>query len=159
MAKIVPIGGWPLSNFKPAPAARERKTRKAPAKRGRQHDRAHLALIRRLPCIVSGETRNVVAAHIRFSSDRFKKTNPGNSAKPHDCWTVPLAERLHTEETGAQHRAGEEAWWSAQGINPLRAAQRLYDLSESLRSIGRPDDEILQAMTFVVSKVRAEGAR
>ncbi|MFH1556829.1 MAG: hypothetical protein ABII76_18560, partial [Pseudomonadota bacterium] len=50
----------------------------------------------------------------------------------------------------AQDRAGEELWWAERGIKPLRIAERLYDLSEGLRSIGRPEDEIVRVMTAVV---------
>ncbi|MFH1556830.1 MAG: hypothetical protein ABII76_18565, partial [Pseudomonadota bacterium] len=125
------------------------KERKPKRERGRQEDTAHLALIRKLPCIITGEIGQVDAAHIRFSNAEFGKVNPG-AAKPDDRWTIPLSHKMHTDASDAQHRAGEELWWAERGIKPLRIAERLYDLSEGLRSIGRPEDEIVRVMTAVV---------
>lgn len=147
--RIEPEGGWPPRQQK---TARPDKARKPARERGRQEDDAHLALIRKLPCILGGEGP-VEAAHIRMSDAAMGKANAGIGAKPSDCWTVPLSAGKHRE----QHADGNERWfWERHGINPLRTAERLYDLSVALRSIGRPEDEIVQAMTAIVNKARAE---
>lgn len=151
--RIIPEGGWPAPGLKTARPDRPRKAAKA---RGRQEDPAHLALIRRLPCLITGERERVEAAHVRYSSALHGKTNPGTGAKPDDRWTVPLCARLHTEAADAQHRAGEEWWWEARGINPLLIAQRLHDLSTGLRAAGQPEDIIVAAMTAIVERARRE---
>lgn len=151
--RIVPEGGWAPLGLK---TARPDKKRKPQRERGRQEDAVHLALIRQLPCLVTGERERVEAAHIRYSSALFGKLNPGTGAKPDDRWTVPLCARLHTEAADAQHRAGEEWWWEERGINPLLIAQRLHDLSTGLRAVKQPEDIILAAMTAIIKQARQE---
>lgn len=151
--RIVPEGGWAPLGLK---TARPDRKRKPARERGRQEDAAHLDLIRRLPCLITGEKERVEAAHIRYSSALFGKVNPGTGAKPDDRWTVPLCARLHTEATDAQHRSGEEWWWEERGINPLLVAQRLHDLSTGLRAAAQPEDIIIAAMTAIIERARRE---
>lgn len=151
-ARIVPEGGWAPLGLK---TARPDKVRRPARERGRQEDATHLALIRRLPCLITGERERVEAAHIRYSSALFGKVNPGG-AKPDDRWTVPLCARLHTQASDAQHRHGEEWWWEERGINPLLIAQRLHDLSAGLRAARQSEDTILAAMTAIIERARKE---
>lgn len=151
--RIVPEGGWQAPGLK---TARPDRKRKLVRERGRQEDAAHLALIRKLPCLITGERERVEAAHIRYSSALYGKANPGTGAKPDDRWTVPLCARLHTEAADAQHRSGEEWWWEERGINPLLVAQRLHDLSAGLRAAAQPEDIILAAMTAIIERARRE---
>ncbi len=150
MAKFEPIDGWGPLRQRLDPPAKSRRPKRA---RGRQQDPAHLALIRKLPCLISGQVGGVDAAHIRFSDAEHGKVNPG-AAKPDDRWTVPLAHLLHTEATEAQHRHGEEAWWQQHGLSPLRVADNLYALSKTLRDLKQPEDFIVRAMTAVVRDAR-----
>lgn len=152
MARIVPIDGWAPIGQK---TARPPKTRAPKRERGRQEDAAHLVLIRKLPCLITGEVGTVEAAHIRYSRAFYGKVNPGN-AKPDDRWTVPLCSRLHTAASDAQHRHGEELWWEERGFNPLRIADRLHDLSRALRDLKEPEDTIVQALTMIVTKARKD---
>lgn len=149
MARIVPIDGWaPIGQKTDRPV----KTRKPKRERGRQEDAAHLALIRKLPCIITGERERIEAAHIRMSDAAYGKRNAGIGQKPDDRWTLPLSAKAHAE----QHEGNERWFWERHGLNPLRIAERLYDLSEGLRSIGRPEEEIVRLMTAVVNKARNE---
>lgn len=148
--RIEPEGGWPPI---PQKTARPDRARKPVKERGRQEDPAHLALIRKLPCLVTGARERIEAAHVRMSDAAMGKRNAGIGSKPSDCWAVPLSAEMHRE----QHADGNERWfWERHGVNPLRVAERLYDLSEALRSLGRPESEIVQAMTAIVNKARVE---
>ncbi|TLX44125.1 DUF968 domain-containing protein [Xanthobacter autotrophicus] len=147
--RIVPEGGWPPI---PQKTAHPDRARKPARERGRQEDPAHLALIRKLPCLVTGSRERIEAAHIRMSDAAMGKRNAGVGAKPSDCWTVPLSAEKHRE----QHEGNERWFWERHGINPLRVAERLYDLSVALRGLGRPEAEIVQALTAIVNKARAE---
>lgn len=109
---------------------RERGQAKAPTagqRAPRLRDNAHLAFVRRLPCVwtLAVEGRVVTpcdAAHVRYSDAARGKTNPGRSAKPDDRWTVPLTRAAHE----AQHAANERAWWEGLGVDPLALAADLY---------------------------------
>lgn len=147
MSRIAPIDGWDTCRLKPD---RETRTQKPKRERGRQEDPMHLALVRRLPCIVTGVTVGVEAAHIRMSARGGGKVNPGIGQKPSDRWVLPLCADAHRE----QHQGAEAAFWHRHGIDPLRTAERLYDLSEALRGLKRPEEEIIQAMTALVHKAR-----
>ena len=92
----------------------------------RIEDAKHLAWIRTLPCLVTGKTGDIHAAHIRFASVKYNKRQTGIGEKSSDCWVVPLNANLHLN---GQHREGERTWWFSLGIDPLKAAQRLYSLS------------------------------
>lgn len=97
----------------------------APAKgkkRPRTTDDEHLKWLRTLPCVITGE-RPVEAAHIRYGSSVWAKRETGMGEKPDDKWALPLSPALHRE----QHDAGDEqAWWQAQGMDPLQIAAALY---------------------------------
>ena len=68
---------------------------------GRLRSAKHLAWIRRQPCILAherlGDEGQVQAAHVRTGTDA------GLSAKPSDCWVVPLCFTHHQ----IQHQIGE----------------------------------------------------
>lgn len=116
---------------KNAPAREARKrVRKAVGKgdRGRERDPAHLAFIRRLPCVATWVRSGVLtygcqAAHVRMVRDG----KPGGmGVKPGDRWAVPLTPEAHDEQT---NRGGERGFWSALGVDPIELAQRLYAVS------------------------------
>lgn len=88
----------------------------------RVEDPAHLAAIRRLPCIVCRKPGPNDAAHIRSGSLFYNKRRTGFGEKPDDKWTLPLCRADHDE----QHRGNELAFWRRHGINPFREALRLY---------------------------------
>ena len=146
--RIVPEDGYRPLGLK---TARPDRTRKPKRERGRQEDPAHLALIRKLPCLLGGEGP-VEAAHVRMSDAAYGKANSGTQQKPDDCWTVPLSAGKHRE----QHAAGERWFWEEHGINPLLIAQRLYGVSVALRASKEPEEVIVRHMTGIIERARAE---
>lgn len=88
-------------------------------------DEKHLAFIRTLPCLVTGNEIETEACHIRYSDAKAGKFNPGVGAKPDDRWTVPLSSTLHRE----QHSMGEKRFWESYGIDPIEIAKQLYAVS------------------------------
>lgn len=98
--------------------------RRSTAKRPREERPDHLAWIRTLPCVVTGQ-RPAEAAHIRYGNATFGKRETGMGEKPDDKWTVPLHHSVHM----AQHAAGEREWWRSHDINPLLVALLLWDAS------------------------------
>lgn len=85
----------------------------------------HLAFIRTLPCIVSGDDVSVEAAHIRYADPRVDKRPCGNSEKPDDMWTLPLADDVHKR----QHRMNEREFWRQVGIDPVFYALALWSIT------------------------------
>jgi hypothetical protein len=154
MAKIVPIDGWEAPGQR---TERGRKPRQPKRDRGPALDKAHLALIRKLPCLVSGSLVNVEAAHVRYSNAHYGTNNTGGR-KPSDRWTVPLSAQMHRDAPWAQHSHGEEGWWLDRGIDPLRVADQLYALSSTLRSAGELDEKCIRLMTIVVNNARRNAA-
>lgn len=91
----------------------------------RIHNEKHLAFIRTLPCLVTGEQihgRMREAAHIRYPSPEHGKRLTGKAEKPHDCWTVPLCNAAHRE----QHSMDEMEFWAKYKIDPLLVAALLW---------------------------------
>jgi len=142
MARIAPVGGWPMPMFKQGAT----RGRKAKSERGRQRDEAHLALIRQCPCISTGSMADVEAEHV------YSKAEPGTSAKPSDEWVLPLTHAEHMR----QHDIGETAFWSGLGIEPLKIAQQLYGISSALRASRAPEEEIVRHMTNIITRARSE---
>jgi hypothetical protein len=94
-------------------------------KERRLRDKEHLARVRKEPCLVCGRQPSH-AHHVRYAQ-------PGAfGMKVSDEFTVPLC-ALHHD---ALHKVGSErAWWTAQGIDPLASAARLWAASR----VGTPD--------------------
>ncbi len=82
----------------------------------------HLKRIRELPCLITGERREIDAAHIRMGDLAYGKPHTGGQEKPHDMWTVPLRHDIHME----QHGRNEREWWKQHGLNPLIIASLLW---------------------------------
>lgn len=80
----------------------------------RERDEAHLAAIRKLPCLKCGVAPCGEAAHVRMSSGAHGKKS-GMQVKPDDCWTLPLCHACHMK----QHTGGEEKFWFDLGINAI----------------------------------------
>lgn len=113
----------------------------------RQHDRAFLGALHRLPCIVCGSWRSIEAAHIRLTSHEWSertgvRTGAGGAEKPSDRWSLPLCSHCHRDGPDAEHVIGTVAFWRMHGLDPHAIADELYRAS--------PD---VQAMTVVVSNV------
>lgn len=85
---------------------------------------AHLAFIRRLPSVISG-VYGVEAAHIRYGDPIHRKPKTAKGRKPDDCYVLPLTPTEHA----SQHRENEKLWWDEKGLDPIRIALNLYDVS------------------------------
>lgn len=104
------------------------KKRKAKSTRSaRDLDDAHLAAVRRCPCLSCDNDPAGEAAHVRMSAPGKPVTGIG--VKPHDRYTLPLCSTCHTRSPEAQHNVGEVAFWSDLGIDPLVICERLYAVS------------------------------
>jgi hypothetical protein len=90
-------------------------------KRPRVENAAHLAFIRKLPCLICA-SRNVQAAHIRAGNPHYGKRATGLGEKPADHWTVPLCMAHHHE----QHQGNEMEFWTRHGIDPFKLALALF---------------------------------
>jgi hypothetical protein len=90
-------------------------------------DNAHLAFIRRLPCVACGASP-CDAAHVRFGDAARGKINAGMQRKPDDSWTLPLDRRCHER----QHSGNERAFYEALGIDALALCEALYAVSGDL---------------------------
>ena len=81
---------------------------------------AFLRWIREQPCTICGKQSE--AAHVRYSDAKYKKFNSRD-----DKWTVPLCPGHHRLYPDAQHNSGEQDWWDARGIDPLKIAKKLWE--------------------------------
>lgn len=88
-------------------------------------DNAHLAFIRRLPCVACGRSGPNDACHVRFGDAARGKINAGMQRKPDDCWTVPMDRACHER----QHGGNERAFYEALGIDALSLCEALYAVS------------------------------
>jgi hypothetical protein len=93
--------------------------------RGRERDAAHLAFVRRLPCVTCLAPAPNDAAHIRMASPERGKLPTGMQVKPSDRSSVPLCRTCHS----TQHGGSEARFWSERGIDPFAVADRLYAVS------------------------------
>lgn len=93
-------------------------------KRPRKQDGKHLAWIRTLPCLVTGQY-GVEAAHIRYAAPAYGKRDTGKAEKPDDRWTVPLSPDAHR----AQHNTNEQKFWDHHKIDPCQVALALHGVS------------------------------
>lgn len=95
----------------------------------RIEDPAHLAFIRKLPSVLSGQY-GCDPCHIRTGSALHRKKWTGGAQKPDDCWTVPLTRSEHD----SQHSANELGWWKSHGIDPFELAVSLYEVSGDIEA-------------------------
>lgn len=85
-------------------------------------DDGHLAFIRTLPSVISGEF-GCEACHVRYGDPRYRKKHTGGQQKPDDAWTVPLTPAEHRDQHA---NPPEQDWWDRHGIDPLWLCLKLY---------------------------------
>jgi hypothetical protein len=82
----------------------------------RYRNREHLRFVATKPCLVCGRKPSD-PHHLRFTQPRAL------GRKVSDEFVVPLCRGHHREA----HRSGNErAWWKAAGVEPLKAARKLW---------------------------------
>jgi hypothetical protein len=90
----------------------------------RYRDKIHLAFVASHPCLLCGR-RPVDPHHVRFAQGRAL------GRRVSDEFTVPLCRSHHRE----LHRSGDEyLWWENVGIDPLKAARKLWKKTRSKRA-------------------------
>jgi hypothetical protein len=98
----------------------------------RIEDPAHLAFIRKLPSVLSGQMP-CDPCHIRSGSALHRKKHTGGGQKPDDCWTLPLTRSEHD----SQHSENELNWWKSHGIDPFDLAAQLYEVTGNTEAATR----------------------
>src|ERR1700683_3005351 len=94
----------------------------------RYRDRAHLEFVASQPCLLCGRQPSD-AHHLRFMQPRAM------ALRVSDEFAVPLCRAHHR----TVHRHGDEAaWWKSAGIDPAVMAQRLWQDTRLLPSVGAP---------------------
>lgn len=102
-----------LGNFKLS--IRERGRKKPTAYERREgNSKAHLAMIRQLPCCVGG-TGRVDPHHIKSGPAKAER---GAGMRSTDQWAVPLSREKHDELERLGSR-NEEAWFRRHGIEDV----------------------------------------
>lgn len=95
-------------------------------RRPRVMNEKHLAFVRSLPCVLTGQTDGVEAAHIRYANPRLGKRATGKAEKPSDIWTVPLHYARHRTDPDSQHNSNEQEFWERHGVDPCVVALALW---------------------------------
>lgn len=105
-------------------------------RRPREIDKRHKAALARCPCVVPGCGREPVhVAHVRVSDAAAGVEQAGMAAKPSDRYALPLCPDHHQNGPDAEHRVGTTKFWRDLGIDPLRFAAELYDLSPDVEAM------------------------
>lgn len=95
---------------------------------------AHLAYLRKLPCLVCGASHEVEAAHIRMASAAHGKPSTAMAQKPPDRFCVPLCAVHHRTGPDAQHNSNEGTWWLRHGIDAVGTALALKTVSGDIEA-------------------------
>lgn len=126
-------------------------------KQPRFRDEAHLAAIRKCPCLRCETSQGIQAAHIRMLNLEWGqkagiRTGAGGGEKPADVWVVPLCVDCHLTGPNAEHRVGTLAFWERCNVDPHEVAWELWKVSgniERMRSV------IFMARYMGLGRVRA----
>lgn len=92
----------------------------------RVRDRKYLALVARMPSVISGRWP-VQVAHLRYGDPAKGKPHTGMGEKPDDKWTLPLTPDEHMHGVRSQHANNEQEWWEGHGIDPIQVCIDLYE--------------------------------
>lgn len=111
--------------FAPGKKGRSWKPEGQGQRQPRVHDAAHLAYIRRLPCVACRAPAPNDAAHVRFGDAARGKINAGMQRKPDDRWTLPSCRADHER----QHGMNERAYYEGLGVDALALCEALHAVS------------------------------
>jgi len=92
---------------------------------------AHLALVRKLPCVMTGQVPGGEAHHVKTGTGER-----GMGLRSTDKWAVPLSHDAHMELERAGSR-NELAWFAMIGIDPVVLAQDLWAATGDLPKMTR----------------------
>ena len=113
----------------------------------RYRNKEHLRLVAQQPCLICGRKPSD-PHHLRFMQPRAL------GRKVSDEYVVPLC-RIHHR---AAHRAGDDrAWWKQAGIDPVRAARKLWRKTRPGDGTLQPDLRTAPTGLDVVSRDDAVG--
>jgi len=134
-----------LGNFRPDRRQREagkrqRLTAKVRDREGNSD--AHLAALRRLPCIVCLRNRTVrIAGEAHHLKSGKAARERGTGQRASDRWAIPLCRDHHEDVTrNGNGPEAEDRWFNKHAIDQELLARRLWDAS--------PDHDALSRVVF-----------
>lgn len=111
----------------------QKKPKPTAAEKREGNSKAHIALIKQLPCCVTGTRRFVDAHHLKEGLAHER----GIGRKATDRWAVPICREKHEEVERVGSR-NEWAWFKRHGIDdPLELAAALYRNTGDLERMQR----------------------
>lgn len=129
------------ANFRPSLSDREKakRTRMSAQERREGNSEAHLALLRLLPCCVTGNTPCGSAHHLKSGPAARER---GVNMRATDKWGLPLAYEAHILGVEKVATRYEHAWFREHGIDdPYELAAALWQATGDLERMRR----VLQA--------------
>ena len=136
------LGEKRLANFRNRSTSHKRKNSERYKDRPGMSE-AHLALIRQLPCCITGKRPGGEVHHLKDGTGER-----GMGLRSTDKWGVPLCHHVHMDVEAAGTR-NERAWFLARGIDPIVLAKDLWGASGDLEKM----------IKIVESHMRANGGR
>ena len=104
-------------------------------RRPREISREHKHALAQCPCVVCGAAGPSHVAHVRLSDASLGVEQAGMAAKPTDRYALPLCPDHHQNGPDAEHRVGTVKFWRDLGIDPLRLAAELHQLSPDVEAM------------------------
>lgn len=127
----------PIQRRTPLKRSQKRIRAKRPnsaASRREGNSARHLALIRRLPCCITGRPGPNDPHHIKSGPAKIER---GTGRKATDRWAIPLSRDAHNEVESIGSR-NEEAWFRARGIaDVVKLAEELWAASPNFIEMER----------------------
>lgn len=118
------LGEKKLGNFKPSMTERMKAKRAETREEREGNDDAHLAALRKCPCVVTLKVPAGEVHHLKFGTGER-----GMGMRSSDRWGVPMSRVPHEELERAGSR-NEPRWFAERGIeNPLDLAAALWKAS------------------------------
>jgi len=93
-------------------------------KHPRVPNKAHTTFVAGLPCLSCGKVDRSEAHHLKLACPEVVKVSAG-TARPHDCFTVPLCRACHA----LAHNRTERIFWGELTTNPFLVSLALYAFS------------------------------
>jgi hypothetical protein len=135
MAQFIKPPGYGEPQFKPTLSERyaAKRNKKSAAEKREGMSERHLALIRQLPCCITGKPGPSDPHHLKQGLAHER----GVGRKATDRWAVPLCRAKHEEVERLGSRR-EHEWFAAQGIDdPLGFAAALWRATGDLERMRR----------------------